>query len=138
MVKNQAYTGVGIFTTTAGSFEVAVYQKGSGGSRLALSNATTTTANVITYIPFQSVYTATATDIVYVVFKTSSASQFAICSQTNIAYLNLTNALGTTGTLNRRAQYSNLVGAFPTTIPPTLPVSVDDTNTRLAYLILYN
>jgi hypothetical protein len=137
VVKNQVYTGVGIFTTTSGSFEVAVYQKGSGGSRLALSNATTTTANVMTYIPFQATFTATTTDIAYIVFKTSSTNQFAICSQTNIAYLNLTNALGTTGTLNRRAQYSNLVGAFPATIPGTLPVSVDDANTRLAYLVLY-
>lgn len=136
LVKGITYTGIGIYTGTAGSFQVAMYGAGLTPPRMAFSNSFTTTANTMNYIPFAIPYPNGTTQIVYASIRTTSATQTVLFLPTN-NFHNYGNNTVTNSTFNKRSQYYASTADYSTL--GVIPTGLAQINQlQYVYLVLYS
>lgn len=136
LVKGITYTGIGIYTGTAGTFEVALYNTGLTPSRIAYSNAWTTTANGMSYLPFSAPFANTTTKFAYAIIRTVSAAQTVLYLPSN-TFLNYGSNTMTNSTLNKRTQFYPSTAAF--SAYPNIASGIAQTiQTQQIYLVLYS
>ena len=135
VIKGYTYSGVGIYTGTAGNWNCALYESGLQPARRAISSSTASTANSMTYMNFQIPYAVGNTRIMYVAIRTTTSSpaqtQLYLPSNT---FLNYGNNAMTASTLNKKTQFCSNASDFPLTIPSGLTMSLQ---AFYGYVVLY-
>ena len=137
VISGVSYTGIGISTGTAGTYEVGLYNSGLTPARLAGSLPTATNANVMTYINFiGGAWTNTgATRIVYIVYRTTTSSPAqTILYSGALNFINFGFNTMTNSTLNKRGQYATIAGSFADPLPAGITMTAQGS---MLYAVLY-